>query len=361
MEKNKSKRSSGGKDSAESESQRKDRDGRRRVRGAKPSKEGEAGAPGPAKTQGGKSPGQRLRRLLKLLGRLSPTRLGRWARRRAGLSWRRPRQVRLPHALLWVDVTDDSLGHVILKHGEYERGWTEWLRTAIRPGSRAVDIGANIGYYTVLLGQLVGPGGRVLAFEPEPNNFALLERNLRDNGLDNVETFQAALTEAPGRVSLHINERHHGVHSLGADNCSYRRGRVRVEVEALRLDDVLEARGLSGSVSFVKLDAQGAEELILRGSRRLLQQESLTLLLEIWPRGLEGCGTTLEELLGELESAGFEPSLLAKSDPPGLRPVSWARVREKGERCAAAQHSSFNVVFEKGRLTPPAPRVDVAQ
>ncbi len=87
---------------------------------------------------------------------------------------------------LHFDPKDRVMSHYLLEDRAWEPVETEALRQELRRGDVVVDVGANIGYYTILASRLVGEGGKVYAFEPEPDNFAMLQKNLKANGCTNV-------------------------------------------------------------------------------------------------------------------------------------------------------------------------------
>ena len=96
---------------------------------------------------------------------------------------------------------------------------TTFLKAHVGPGQTAIDLGANIGYFTLLLAQLVGQDGQVVAFEPDPENFQLLERNVRANGYTNVAVRREAVADYSGRAPLFLSDVNPGDHGLAdADN-----------------------------------------------------------------------------------------------------------------------------------------------
>lgn len=181
--------------------------------------------------------------------------------------------------------------------GVYEPFETSLLERYVRPGDVVLDVGANIGYYTLLLARLVGPNGRVHAFEPEPSNFALLEKNVRENGYQNVVLHQAAVGEASGTTQLFLSETNLGDHQLGGAG----NGRRAVDVRQVNIDEILADE--ERPISFVKLDIQGAETGALRGMERALKRAGrLTIFTELWPEGLRRCGSDAETYLRLLQS-----------------------------------------------------------
>jgi len=238
------------------------------------------------------------------------------------------------------DADQGSVARSLRTKGRYEKDWTAWMREHVRPGMRVVDVGANIGYYTVLLASLVGPSGRVIACEPDPGNAALLRRSVAENGFSHVAVVEAAVTGSEGHATLYQDNAWHGVHSLAHQN-TVNPGDGRVEVTTVTLDGLIGDAG--AGIDFVKMDAQGAESDILRGARQLLGQAHARLLIEVWPFGIRGLGGTVSALVETLASSGFSAWTMEQSHE--LAAID-ARVIE--ERAAAlGTWSSFNLLWVK--------------
>jgi FkbM family methyltransferase len=189
----------------------------------------------------------------------------------------------------------DSLG--LGRTGTYEPFESELLCGLIRPGTAVVDVGANIGYYTLQFSRATGPRGRVFAIEPDPDNLRLLRHNLRTSGQRNVVVVAKALAGASGTCRLFLSAENRGDHRL-YDSGDDRRS---IEVEAVALDDLLEDHG--DPIALVKLDIQGAEPLALAGMTRLLSRHPETwLATEYWPAGLVGAGSSAGAYLDALRN-----------------------------------------------------------
>ncbi|MGE3809686.1 MAG: FkbM family methyltransferase [Gemmataceae bacterium] len=224
--------------------------------------------------------------------------------------WRRVRfyathSVQVDGLTLYLNPDDVYLTQQLLEHGTYEETETNLVRRLLKPGDTFIDVGANIGWYTLIAARLVGPTGKVIAFEPEPTNFALLKKNVEANGLTNVVLVQKALSDKPGSLKLYINEENLGAHSIthGPDEKNY------VEVEALPLDDYL--RGEKKAINLIKIDCEGAEGLILAGMTSTLKhQEDMNLLVEFAPESLEKTGHDLDAILSDFASQGYKLTVI---------------------------------------------------
>ena len=185
---------------------------------------------------------------------------------------------------LWVDVARSNPQRLLFLEGERFLGERRLLRRLLRPGHHAVDVGANIGYYLLLIESLVGPTGSVACFEPEPENLAELERNVRANGFANGRIVPAAAGAAEGRVALR----------LGMNGAVAAEGEGDVTVPLVRLDAVLP-----GPVDFLKIDVEGYEGFVLTGARRLRREHRPILFVEIHP-GFLAPPWTVDGVLAEL-------------------------------------------------------------
>ena len=221
--------------------------------------------------------------------------------------------------LLDVDPCDRAVGARLRRRGVWSEAETALYKRELQPGMTVLDIGANIGYFTLLFARCVGSGGRVYAFEPEPHNFTLLQGNVARSGYAWVTTLRQAVWRAAGSQRLYMNPDNLGDHRLIATGSE----RHSVEVPVVRLDDVF-ASG-TDRVDFIKIDVQGAEMGALQGGQRLLTANvPLSLLTEFWPRGMRAFGDDPHEYLTMLRDLSFELSLIEPGSALRLRPIGTA-------------------------------------
>lgn len=171
------------------------------------------------------------------------------------------------------------------------------------PRMTFVDVGAHIGWYTVIAASLVGEGGRVYAFEPLTSNFALLARNVSVNGYDGiVRLANKALSDRSGVVVLFEGAEDSGASSIYPTSGV---GKVGTEVECMTLDDFLEGQGWP-SVDLMKIDVEGAEPMVLRGMREVVRRNPhLRLIIEYFPANLAAGGSDPQCLFALLQDLGF--------------------------------------------------------
>jgi FkbM family methyltransferase len=149
--------------------------------------------------------------------------------------------------------------------GTYERDKVELLRRFVKPGMVAYDVGANAGYYTLLLSHLVGPSGRVYAFEPLPENVVNLTHHIHINDLRNCEVVEVAVSDRPGLAGFHAA----ASNSMGA----LVDGEAVLRVPTITLDGLVDQAGFMAP-DFVKMDVEGAEGMVLAGAQGVLSSRA---------------------------------------------------------------------------------------
>jgi FkbM family methyltransferase len=189
-----------------------------------------------------------------------------------------------------------------------EAGPVDRLKDIVPPGSTVVDVGANIGFFTLKFARWVGEQGLVIAIEPDLENFETLTAKIAAAGVEHrVQAHQAAAAGESGAVRFQRNELHPGDHriTLGAGG---------MMVSAVTVDDLVAESG-ARPVSLVKIDVQGAEMLVLKGAKRTLEQMRPALFVEVDDCNLVDLGSSAHALVAHLEQAGYEAHELAKYGP----------------------------------------------
>ncbi|HEY0904785.1 MAG TPA: FkbM family methyltransferase [Marmoricola sp.] len=208
------------------------------------------------------------------------------------------------------DLRVDARDSLALAKGWYEPEETAWYSQQVHRGEFVVEAGANIGFFSLMLARQVGPEGKVLCYEPDPELAAILRRNVEANGYTNVVVRQAAVADQPGELTFFRAARNTGDNRLfthGVDGGSF-------PVSAVTLDDELE--GETRRIDLLKLDIQGAEPLALRGLGRTLRtRPPRRIMMEFWPHGIIGMQEDPRELLESLLSMGYAASTLHDGAP----------------------------------------------
>lgn len=186
----------------------------------------------------------------------------------------------------------------LLIEGSYEPQTTKILKSLLESGMIAFDIGANIGYYTILFGKSVGQKGRVYAFEPGRRNCEDLRANIKLNDLDNILPYELAISDKVGMMPMYVSQVEAGEHSLVS---SHPQNRNTVDVGITTLDYFRFA-----NADIIKSDTEGNEMAVLRGGRRLLSDsKNMKLVLEFLPDSLDIPGYSIDKLWTLLLNYGF--------------------------------------------------------
>jgi FkbM family methyltransferase len=200
----------------------------------------------------------------------------------------------------------DSIAREVFFTGYYEPQESAFVRAALRPGMNFVDAGANWGFFTLMAAHLVGPLGKVVALEPDPRVFAKLKSNVERNHLDQVQILEVAAADNNSNLIL-------AGHEEASDNWGISRlvessnaASNVYTVRSRRLDAVLDEAGL-GRVDLLKIDVEGAEDMVLAGMEAGLRNHRYRrILLELHPRQLAERGRTTEQVIGILKANGFK-------------------------------------------------------
>ena len=205
---------------------------------------------------------------------------------------------------LFCDAADAAVTPGLLS-GAYEVHLSSVFEKYCTAGMTVIDVGANLGYYSLLASSLVGPSGRVIALEPNSENCRLLLSSLRLNDIANVQLLPVAADTGTGWAyySTHIGS--NGGLIEGGDLLSHP-GNV---VPTFRLDDLVD-----GPVGFLKMDVEGAEGRVVQGATRIIERDRPIVTTELKDEMLRRVsGTTVADYLGYFEKLGYTPSLLEKA------------------------------------------------
>lgn len=213
---------------------------------------------------------------------------------------------------MYVNTDDKGIVPLLLIDGTIEKYSTDLFKKMVKEGMVVVDIGANIGYYSLIAARLVGSSGMVYAFEPELTTYDLLCKNIELNKYSNVIPIQKAASNKNGKRGLWCDKINFASPSFSRDNVLvFSRDKVLendsfVEVETVTLDDFFRNTVQNSRVDIVKIDAEGAEELIINGAKQTLESNNLKIIMEFWPLALRNLGTDPLELLHKLQEYGFK-------------------------------------------------------
>lgn len=180
----------------------------------------------------------------------------------------------------------------------WEKLTTNLFEKVVKEGDVVLDLGANLGYFSLLAARLVGSKGKVYAFEPEPRNFRLLLKNIELNGYHNIVPAQKAISNKAGKVELFLSDGDSGAHTIRQhhDKSNFRES---VEVESVNLDEFFA--GKSHPINVIKMDIEGAEPEAFLGMDRILKEnQDLKIFMEFYPAIIREGGNSPEDFAHRL-------------------------------------------------------------
>lgn len=237
------------------------------------------------------------------------------------------RVVRTRYGFLYKADLGDWLGQYVYLTGVYEPPTARVIAELLRPGDSFVDVGANSGFFTLLASHRVGPTGRVSSFEPVPSMRKRLLDNVALNAMSNISVHDVAVSNAEGVLPLFEGpEGHKGISSLRhIDNSA-----ATIEVKTVPLDTF---RDTVSTVRLVKVDVEGAEQLVLEGMANILKEDRPYIVIEITDDYLQAFGHGAIRLANYLTEMGYRMYAIRTE---GLVPM---RADE------AADDNQFNALF----------------
>lgn len=211
--------------------------------------------------------------------------------------------------------TQDLIQRYLYLFGVWEPYMTGWLRERLRPGDTYVDIGANIGYYSLLAAQLVGDEGNVVAVEASPVFHQHLQRNVALNGHRNVRAINGAVSDTEKTLTFVLASSA----NMGANSIVPYEGPAEssFEIEARPLPDLLTAEEIARA-RVIKIDVEGAEGSVVRGMAHMLPllRPDAEITVEVTPERMARLGDSADELVETMQAHGFHPYRLVNDYTP---------------------------------------------
>lgn len=201
-----------------------------------------------------------------------------------------------------LDLNDLGISRELALYGVHEKNSTEEVKKIIKPGMKILEVGANIGYYALLETKLAGPSGHLYAIEPSPYNFDTLKKNLELNSVRNADLHQAAFGETRTKAKFYMYDRSNLSSFIKREDMGMEC--KEVEVEIITLDDFLRGR----PVDFIRMDVEGYEREILRGSAKALSEgkKPKYFFIEVHSELLHKKNSSGREIFEFLADHGYE-------------------------------------------------------
>lgn len=197
-----------------------------------------------------------------------------------------------------------NFGILLVRDGLYEKDMVTTFKSLLTANSVCVDVGANEGYFSVIASRIVGPGGRVVAVEPQSRVLPILDKNIKLNRADNIKVHQVVISDENGTAEIHL-EPDNNTGSSGL----YRTTRYRVPSETvgmITLSALLDQNGIDG-VDLMKMDIEGGEYEAILGSREVFKSRRVRrLALELHPVILRRRGLDPSAITSFLSASGYK-------------------------------------------------------
>jgi FkbM family methyltransferase len=229
--------------------------------------------------------------------------------------------------VLRVDASD-IVGKHLYYFGVWEPGLTGWLKRSLKPGHLFIDVGANIGYYSLLAARLVGSGGKVVAIEALPQTFQRLQENVERNRAQNVRAVNSAAWDKLARLKLFVRQEGPSgattLLSAWADQWNLRR---QVEIDAAPLALTLEATEIERA-RIIKIDVEGAEWQVITEMTSWLARTApdLEIALEVSSSMVNHQGKSFDDVLSLFSGFGFQ-AYRVENDYLASSCVHWRKYR----------------------------------
>ena len=211
-----------------------------------------------------------------------------------------PEKIKTNTSIIYLNPNDPVISGALF-FGVYEKSETKFLNDICFEGMKVIDIGANVGYYSALTSDAVGPEGIVLAIEPDPESFKYLLKTIHASKFKNIRPFLKAASDHNNILPLFISKDNRG------DNRLYKTKQKRnsINVETIRVDELIIENEID-QIDLIKIDVQGYEPKVIRGMQKIITSSNkITLLTEFWPQGIIDAGENPKDFLETLRNLDF--------------------------------------------------------
>ena len=211
-----------------------------------------------------------------------------------------PEKIKINSSFVYLNPNDPVISGA-LYFRVYENSETNFLNNICFEGMRVIDVGANVGYYSALISELIGPNGIVLAIEPDSESFKYLLKTIKSSKNKNIRPFLKAASDHNNILPLYISKDNRG------DNRLYKTNQKRnsIDVETIILDELIIKNEIN-QVDLIKIDVQGYEPKVIRGMKNIIKTSNkIILLTEFWPKGIVDAGENPIDFLKMLRSLDF--------------------------------------------------------
>ncbi len=220
-----------------------------------------------------------------------------------GLSPSQPFMMKTEHYKIMAHPKKGTLTRAVIRRGYWEKEETNAFIKHLKPDALVIDAGANFGHYALVAAKYVGPAGRVIAFEPNHDTFALLQSNVALLEHNNVTAVQAGLSDQTGEMALVIDSSNPGGHSFTEGNVRQVGESITVPIDTF--DHYLASNKVDKPVSLVKIDVQGFEGKAIKGGAKMILRDRPVVFCEVTPGAMKVSGDDYQELMSFFKEASY--------------------------------------------------------
>jgi FkbM family methyltransferase len=203
-----------------------------------------------------------------------------------------------------INLYKDSVLSKLIYEGNFELDEISFVNNTLKDGDVFIDIGSNIGLFSLIASNLVGRNGKVISFEPSPKTFKRLEENIELNELQNVKLNNIGLSDKKGTLKLHVSENGHDAWDTFATDINNIKYQNSIEVNINTLDNEIENIGVN-NIKLIKIDVEGWEKFVLLGAIETIKKFSPILLIEFTAENTENAGYNVLEIYDIVTNLGY--------------------------------------------------------
>jgi len=203
-----------------------------------------------------------------------------------------------------INLYKDSVLSKLIYEGNFELDEISFVNNILKDGDVFIDIGSNIGLFSLIASNLVGRNGKVISFEPSPKTFKRLEENIELNELQNVKLNNIGLSDKKGTLKLHVSENGHDAWDTFASDLNNIKYQNSIEVNINTLDNEIENIGVN-NIKLIKIDVEGWEKFVLLGAIETIKKFSPILLIEFTAENTENAGYNVLQIYDIVTNLGY--------------------------------------------------------
>ena len=251
-----------------------------------------------------------------------------------------PFSVKIKGVFVYYNSLDRMIATILWKFGFLEGYEMNLFLSFLKEGDVMLDVGANMGVYSLISSSKIGRNGKIIAFEPDSDNFKIIKKSIEVNRFNNISVFPFAVSDKEEQIFFEKNTFNSGNHHIRKKKTSV----TQSSIDAIKLDDFLKKEE---KIDIIKMDIQGAEFFAFHGMKEIIEKfPNILIFAEYWVYGLKKMGVNPKEYIDLLESYGFLIYRI-NSSQACLEKMDYDVIRNNVEY----EKNYLNFVLSKNKLT----------